>query len=233
VTRPARAAVAASAVMADRYATAAAIAAREATRAADIARKPARVENVAAQFVARAEEAAITGKKPRQTISANTGYGQMAGIADTAKYTAAAANAARYAAESARQAGAHRAARHAERAAQLAASWADMARSRAASGHYAPYTATQTARYARRAAAAAAYAARSSGPLGRCATSAVGLAVALLPTASRERYREEWKSDLWQLPSRRKRTRYMCSALAPGALRLAVVLRQRKIRADR
>ena len=68
-------------------------------------------------------------------------------------------------------------------------------------------------------------AARASGPLGRCTTRAVGLAAALLPPASRERYIEEWKSDLYHTPTRLRRARFVPSMLA-GAARLAVVLRQ-------
>lgn len=224
VTRPAQAIAAAHAVMADRYATAAAIAAREATLAASMAVQPSRVQNVTPTFISRAKNAARSGKAYEQTLAASSAYGQMAGIASTAKYTAAAANATRYAADAARKAGADRAARRADHAARVAGGWADLARHRADNSHYAPYTALKTARYARRAAAAARYAARASGPLGRCTTGAVSLAAALLPSASRDRYTEEWKSDLCHLP-RRKRTRQVAGILS-AAVRLAVVLRQ-------
>jgi hypothetical protein len=103
-----------------------------------------------------------------------------------------------------------------------------MAQGRAEQSHYAPYTAKKTAHSARRAAAAARYAARASGPLGRFATSTVGLAVALLPTASRDRWNEEWKSDLCHM-SGRKRAR-MVIDLLPAAVRLAVLLRLPKPR---
>jgi|GEM_PF-6800043 hypothetical protein len=224
MTRPAQPIQAASAVMADRYATAAAMAAREATRAAKMAMHPGRAQNVAAQFISGAKEAAMTGRKHEQVIEAGTVYGQMAGIASTAKYTAAAANAARYAADAAREAGALRAAKRAERAAQVAASWAEMARRRAESSHFAPYTALMTARYARHAAAAAHNAARAAGPLGHCTTRAVSLAAALLPPVSRERWTEEWKSDLYHLARRRERARFVPRMLA-GAVSMAVTLR--------
>ena len=224
MTKPAQAIAAANAVIADRYATAAAIAAREARRAASMAVQPSRVQNVTPEFIGRADKAARTGEKYEQTLPAASAYGQMAGIASTAKYAAAAANATRYAADAARKAGAHRAADRAERAAHAATWWAEMAQHRAENSHYAPYTALRTARYARRAATAARYAARASGPLGRFTTSAVGLAAALLPSASRDRYTEEWKSDLCHL-LRRERVRFLAGMLS-SAVRLAVVLRQ-------
>jgi len=223
VTRPAEAVAAVNAVMADRYATAAATAAREATRAAKMAVHRGRVQNVTPEFIGRAEKAARTGTTYEQTLQAGNAYGQMAGIAGAAKYAAAAANATRYAAEAARKAGAQRAARRAEHAAQVAAWWADMAQHRADNFNYAPYTVLKTARYARRAAAAARYAARASGPLGHFATGAVGLAAALLPAADRDRYTEEWKSDLCHLP-RRKRARQVAGMLSAAA-RMAVALR--------
>lgn len=223
MTRPAQAVAAVNAVMADQYATAAATAAREATRAAGMAVQPSRVQNVTSEFIGRAAKAR-SGASYQQTLQASNAYGQMAGIASTAKYAAAAANATRYAADAARKAGANRAARRAERAARVAAGWADMARHRAENSHYAPYTALRTARYARRAAVAARYAARAAGPLGRFTTSAVGVAAALLPSASRDRYTEEWKSDLCHLP-RRRRARFVAGMLS-AAVRLAVVLRQ-------
>lgn len=224
MTRPAQAVAAAHAVIADRYATAAAIAAREATYAAKMALQPGRVQNVTSEFIGKAEKTARTGVMYEQTLHAGNGHGQMAGIASAAKYAAAAANATRYAADAAGQAGAARAARRAQTAAEVAAWWADMARHRAETSHYAPYTAMKTARYARRAAAAARYAARASGPLGRVTTGAVGLAAALLPSGSRDRYTEEWKSDLCHLP-RRRRARQVAGVLS-AAVRLAVVLRQ-------
>lgn len=222
MTRPPEAIAAANAVIADRYATAAAMAAAEATRAAKMAVQPGRVQNVTTEFLGRAEKAR-SGEEYEQTLRASDAYGQMAGIASTAKYAAAAANATRYAADAAVKAGAPGAARRAERAAQAAAWWADMAQQRTETSHYAPYTAVQTARYARRAAAAARYAARASGPLGRFATGTVGLAVSLLPAASRDRWNEEWKSDLCHV-SGRKRARLVASLL-PAAVRLAVLLR--------
>lgn len=223
MTRPAEAIAAAQAVIADRYATAAMTAAREATHAAKLAVRPARAQNVTSQFVRRAEKAERTGEEYERTLRASDAYGQMAGIASTAKFAAATANATKYAAEAAVQAGAPRAARRAKRAADVAAWWAAMAQQRAETSHYAPYTATQTARYARRAAAAARYAARASGPLGRFATGAVRLAAALLPAASRDRYTEEWKSDLCHLPPR-QRARLIAGQLS-ASVRLAVVLR--------
>jgi hypothetical protein len=186
--------------------------------------QPGRAQNVAPQFASRARKAARTGEKPEQTIGAASVYGQMAGIVSTAKYAAATANAARYAAEAARKAGAERAAGRAERAAGLAASWADLAQRRAESSHYSPYTAMMTAKYARNAAAAAHQAARASGPLGRSTTRSVCLAAALLPPASRERYAEEWKSELWYMTGRRQRVRFVPSMLS-GAVKLAVFLR--------
>ena len=225
MTTRAEAAAAASAIVADRYANAAAIAAREATRAARLVRRPGRAKNVTTAFVDSAEDAVRAGTEDERTLQASLVYRQLAGTANTAKYAAAAASAARYAADAAYQAGAFRAARRAQKAAQLAADWAEMARHRAANSHYAPYTALKTAQYARRAAAAARYAARASGPLGYCTSSAVGLAAALLPPGSRDRYTEEWKGDLCHLP-RRKRVRFVAGMLA-GAVRLAVVLRHR------
>jgi hypothetical protein len=103
-----------------------------------------------------------------------------------------------------------------------------MAQDRAEKSLYAPYTATQTARSARRAAAAARSAARDSGPLGRFTTGTVGLAVALLPRASRDRWNEEWKSDLCHR-SGRQRAR-LVAGLLPAAARLAVLLRLPKPR---
>jgi hypothetical protein len=223
VTRPAQAVAAENAVMADRYATAAATAAREATRAAVAAVQRGRVQNVTPEFIGRAEKAARTGTTYEQTLQAGNAYGQMAGIAGTAKYAAAAANATRYAANAAREAGAQRAARRAEHAAQVAAWWADMAQHRADHFNYAPYTALKSARYARRAAAAARHAARASGPLGRFAAGAVGLAAALLPSANRDRYAEEWKSDLCYLAPR-QRARQVAGILS-AAVRMAVALR--------
>jgi hypothetical protein len=211
--------------MADRYAAAASIAAREATRAAQIATHHGRRKNVASKFVSRAKDASRSGGKYEQVIGTSSVYGQMAGINNTAKYAEAAANATRYAAQAAREAGARRAARRAENAAQVAGGWADLARRRAETSHYAPYTALMTARYAQRAAAAAHRAARASGPLGRCTNGAVFLAAALLPAASRERYAEEWKSDLWYRPNRRARARFVPGMLS-SAVQLAVILRQ-------
>lgn len=224
MTRSAEAVAAARAVLADRYAIAAVTAAREAKRAADMAIQPRRTENVTSKFVGRAARAARTGESYEQTLEESSDYGQMAGIASTAKYAAAAANATRYAADAAEQAGAPRAARRARAAAQMAAEWAAMAQSRAETGHYAPYTAIRTARYARRAASAASAAARAAGPLGRCTIGAVGLAVAILPSASRARYTEEFKSDLCQVP-RRQLARSIVSIMV-AAVQLAVVLRQ-------
>ncbi len=222
---------AASAIVADRYATAATAAAREATRAANMVNRPRRVQNVRSLFISNAKKAAATGGKHEQTIKADTAYGHMAGITGTAKYTAACANATRYAADAARRAGSKRTANQAERAARAASAWAATAQLRADNSLYAPYTAIQTAKYARRAAAAARNAARASGPLGRCTTHAVGLAAALLPQASRERYIEEWKSDLWHQASRRTRACFVPRMLS-SALRLAVVLRQSASRSE-
>src|SRR5215472_14617172 len=224
MTRPTQAVAAANAVIADRYADAAVTAACEAKRAASMAVQPGRVQNVTPEFIGKAEKAARTGEAYEQTLQPANGYGQMAGIASTAKYAAAAANATRYAADAARKAGAYRAAERAERAARIATGWAEMAQHRAENSHYAPYTALRTARYARRAAAAARYAARASGPLGRFTTSAVSLAAALLPSASRVRYTEEWKSDLCHMP-RRERARFVAGMMS-SAVRMAVVLRQ-------
>jgi hypothetical protein len=209
--------------MADRYATAAAIAARESTLAAKMAMQPGRRQNIAAEFKRSAKAAAKTGRH-EQIIDAGIVYSQMAGMANTAKYAAAAANAARYAAGAARDAGALRVARRAEHAAGVAASWADLAQYRAETSHLAPYTALMTARYARHAAAAAHKAARACGPLGRYTTSAVVFAAALLPSTSRDRYTEEWKSDLWHQPTRVARARFVPGMLA-SAVRLAVILR--------
>jgi len=224
MTRPAQAVAAAHAVTADRYATAATLAAVEATRAARVAVDRRRIQNAAAEFVDHARRAEQTGAPYQQTLAPVGVSGQMAGIAAAAKYAEAAANATRYAAESARSAGAHRAAGRADRAAAAAAWWADMATHRAETSTYAPFTVMKTAHYARRAAAAASAAARASGPLGRVTVSAVGLAAALLPAASRDRYTEEWRSDLCHL-RRRQRPRNVAGILS-AAVRLAVLLRQ-------
>jgi len=231
MTRPAQAVAAAQAVIADAHATAAALAAWEATRSATMAVQPPRVQNATSEFVGRAEKAARTGAAYEATLSPDRAYGQMAGIAATAKYAAAAANATRYAADAARTAGAQRAARRAEQAAEVAAWWADMAQDRAEHATFAPYTVLRTARCARRAAAAARYAARAAGPLGRFTSGVVGLAVALLPAASRDRYAEEWRSDLCHL-SRRQRVRHVAGILS-AAVRLAVLLRQSELRGRR
>src|SRR5260370_4140283 len=61
VTRPAQSVDAASAVIADRYATAAATAAREATRAARIVMQPRRTQNLGSLFIGRGQKAAKTG----------------------------------------------------------------------------------------------------------------------------------------------------------------------------
>jgi len=230
MTRPAQAVAAAHAVTADRYATAAALAALEATRSARVAVERRRIQNAASEFVDHAKKAERTGAY-EQTLAQTSASGRMAGIAATAKYASAAANATRYAADSAREAGAQRAASRAERAAAVAAWWADMAQHRAEQSTYAPFTVMKTAHYARRAAAAARYAARASGPLGRVTVSAVGLAAALLPPASRDRYTEEWRSDLCHLP-RRQRARNVAGILS-AAVRLAVVLRQPALRGRR
>jgi hypothetical protein len=231
MTRPAQAVAAAHAVTADRYATAAALAALEATRSASVAIGHRRIQNAASEFVDHAQRARRTGAAYEQTLSPAGASPQMAGIAAAAKYAAAAANATRYAADSARQAGAQRAAWRAERAAVAADWWADMARHRAEQSTYAPFTVLRTARYARRAAAAARYAARASGPLDRFSTGAVGLAAALLPAGTRDRYDEEWRSDLCHLP-RRQRARNVVGILS-AAVRLAVVLRQPALRGRR
>jgi hypothetical protein len=148
----------------------------------------------------------------------------MAGMADTAKYTMAAANAARYAAGVARKSGARGAARRADRAAADAISWASHVDDAAATSDYAPYSVMMAANAARRAAIAARGASLAAGPLGRYATRLVGIAVFLLPHGNRARYQEEWKSDLCTLPDWRARCRYILSMLI-GAMRLAVVLR--------
>jgi hypothetical protein len=222
MTRPAQAVAAAHAVTADRYATAAALAALEATRSASMAIGHRRIQNAASEFVDHAQRARRTGAAYEQTLSPAGASSQMAGIAATAKFAAAAENATRYAADSARQAGAQHAAGRAERAAVAAAWWADMAQHRAEQSTYAPFTVLRTARYAQR--AAARYAARVSGPLDRLSTGAVGLAAALLPAGTRDRCDEEWRSDLCHLP-RRQRARNVVGILS-AAVRLAVVLRQ-------
>jgi hypothetical protein len=231
MTRPAQAVAAAHAVIADQHATAAALAASEATRSASMVAQRRHVQNVTSEFMDRAEQAERTGAPYEQTLSSDSAYGQLAGITATAKYAAAAANATRYAADAARKAGAQRAARRAEHAAEVAAWWADMARHRAENSNYAPYTALRTARFARRAAAAARYAARASGPLGLFTTGAVGLAAALLPPSSRDRYAEEWRSDLCHLASP-QRARYIAGILS-ASVRMAVVLRQPALRGKR
>jgi hypothetical protein len=81
----------------------------------------------------------------------------------------------------------------------------------------------ETARAARAAATAARRAAVVSGPLSRGSVRAVSLAVAVLPSGSRARYQEEWKSDMCCQP-RESRRGYTFSMLA-AAMRLAVVLR--------
>ena len=224
-------AAAAKAVVADRYATAAALAAAEAEHSATMVMQRGRVQNAAGEFVGRAQKAEKAGEGYEQVLSPGGAAGHMAGIAATAKYAAAAANATRYAARAAHDAGAFRAARRAEHAADVADWRAEMARERAKQSIYAPFTAQQTARSARLAAAAARRAAHATGPLGRVTTGAVGLATALLPAASRDRYGEEWRSDLCYLPPRR-RARHV-AGIVSAAVRLAVVLRQPEPRAGR
>jgi hypothetical protein len=224
-------AAAAQAVVADRYATAAALAAAEAEHSATMVMQRGRVQNAAREFVGRAQQAEKAGEGYEQVLTPGGAHGHMAGIVATAKYAAAAANATRYAARAAHDAGAFRAARRAERAADVADWRAEMARERAKQAIYAPFTAQQTARSARLAAAAARRAAYASGPLGRVTTGTVGLATALLPAASRDRYGEEWRSDLCYL-SPRKRARHMAGIMS-AAVRLAVVLRQPAQRAGR
>ena len=226
MSSPQEAVVAAEkAVVADRYATAAALAAAEAEHSATMVMQRGRVQNAAAEFVDRARKAERAGEGYEQVLSSDDAvYGHMAGIVATAKYASAAANAARYAAKAAEDAGAFRAARRAEHAADVADHRAEMARERAEQSIYAPFTAHQTARSARLAAAAARRAAHAAGPLGRVTTGTVGLATALLPAASRDRYGEEWRSDLCYLPPR-NRARHV-AGIVSAAVRLAVVLRQ-------
>lgn len=88
------------AIIADRYAASAALAAEEAARAAALALRPGRVQNMGPRFLRAASKARRTGSEYQQTIRADGAYGQMAGMASTAKYAAAAAHAARYAAKS-------------------------------------------------------------------------------------------------------------------------------------
>jgi hypothetical protein len=213
---------AAKAVVADRYATAAALAATEAEHSARMVLYRGRVQNAAAEFVNRAKRAEH-GEAYEQVLSSDSVSGHRAGIVATAKYATAAANATRYAAQAAADAGAFRAARRAEHAAMVAEWRADMARERVAQSIYAPFTAQQAARSARLAAVAARRAAHAAGPLGRVTTGTVGLATALLPAASRDRYSEEWRSDLCHLPPR-KRARQM-AGIVSAAVRLAVLLR--------
>jgi hypothetical protein len=222
---------AAKAVVADRYATAAALAAAEAEHSASMVMQRGRVQNAAAEFVGRAKKAERDGEGYEQVLSSDPAYGHMAGIVATAKYTSAAANATRYAARAAYDAGAFRAAKRADHAADVADYRAEMARERAAQSIYAPFTAQQTARSARLAAAAARRAAHAAGPLGRVTTGTVGLATALLPAASRDRYGEEWRSDLCYV-SPRQRAR-LVAGIVSAAIRLAFVLRQPKLRAGR
>jgi hypothetical protein len=214
---------AASALLADRFATAADIAARE----AELAWKrlqPGRVRSLTPELKAAARTGAGITRRHDQIIEEDRVSYAMAGIADTAKYALAAANAARYAARAAEASGARRAARRADREAAEATSWASQAQYAVDKFSYAPYTAMMTAAAARRAAVAARSAALAAGPLGRCSANAVGIAVLFLPRDSRARYQEEWKGDLCVLPHWRARRRYILTMLA-GAARLAVILR--------
>ncbi len=213
----------AGALLADRFATSADVAAREAELASKRLR-PGRVKNMARELRAAAKAGAGTKIRHDQIIEQDGVSYAMAGMADTAKYATAAANAARYAARAARSAGARGAAGRADRAAAEAASWASQAQEAAEKFNYAPFTVMMAAAAARRAAIAARGAALAAGPLGPYTTRAVGIAVVLLPHASRARYQEEWKSDLCTLPDWRARRRYIASMLS-GAMRLAVVLR--------
>lgn len=222
-TPPEAVAAAVKAVVADRYATAAALAASEAEHSARMVLYPGRVQNAAAEFVGRAKKAEKGEEAYEQVLSSDPVSGHRAGIVATAKYTTAAANATWYAAQAAAEAGAFRAARRAEHAAKVADHRAEMARERAAQSIYAPFTAQQAARSARLAAVAARRAAHAAGPLGRVTTGTVGLATALLPAASRDRWGEEWRSDLYHLPQR-KRARQV-AGIVSAAVRLAVLLR--------
>jgi hypothetical protein len=211
-------------LLADRSAAAAASAAREAMLAANMAMKPGRAENVLAHIIRRVQTETKTGSRHEVTIAHEGVQIAMAGLGGTAKYALAAANATRYAADAAEAAGARRVANRARRAARDATNWAEVAQYSADTSRYSPYTALMTAGAARRAASAAVRAACAAGPLGHCVTQIVGLAGALLPRVSRERYREEWKSDLCYMPRSRVRARYVLSIL-PCAVRLAIVLR--------
>jgi hypothetical protein len=224
MTRPAESvqAPAVSALLADRAAAAAAAAAREARLAADRV-MPGRVENMTPVLIANARNRGKRGSRHQQVIGPARNDVAMAGIAWAAKYTMAAAHAARYAGDAAEAAGGTRAAKRAWRAAEQAASWAEVAQYLGDTSSYSPYTALMTAKAASSAAAAARRASMAAGPLGYGTTQIVGLASAVLPRASQDRYREEWKSDLCQLP-RRRRAREVRQILA-AALRLAVVLR--------
>jgi len=212
-----------------------------ADRFAMIAASSAQAATVAAKGVQRTFHARnLTGDLPRlpkprtgryvPLIAADDaayqdrGWSASSSIASTARYTAAAADAARYAAAEAEAAGAMRAARGAYYAAQLAASWAGTAQRAVDRGNHAPFTALMAAQAARNAAQAARKAANAAAPFGVCATRTVNLAVAMLPPATRDRYREEWKSDLSYLEDRMRRARQVCNMLAAAA-RLAIILR--------
>lgn len=60
---------------------------------------------------------------------------------------------------------------------------------------------------------------------------ALAAAVVLLPSATRERWLQEWAGELSVLPTRRARARFALQMLR-GVPRLAVVLRQHKARRD-
>jgi hypothetical protein len=211
------------ALLADRFASAADLAAREAERACGHVQRPGRARNLARPFKAAVRAGAGRTRRYEQIVQDDRRDVAMAGIADTAKYTLAAANAARYAAEAAAASGSRWAARRTRRAALNATYWASQAQYAADHLNYAPFTALETARAARAAATAARRAAVVSGPLSRGSVRAVSLAVAVLPSGSRARYQEEWKSDMCCQP-RESRRGYTFSMLA-AAMRLAVVLR--------
>jgi hypothetical protein len=157
------------------------------------------------------------------------GWNASSSIASTARYTAVAGDAARYAAAAAEAAGATRPARSAYFAARQAASWAGTAQRAADRGDHAPFTALMAAAAARNAALAARKAANAAAPLGVCATRTVNLAVAVLPPGARDRYREEWKSDLCYLEERLQRARQVSNMLV-AAGRMAFVLRYPSVR---
>jgi len=218
----------ADALLALKYSRAAAHAAHETVVAANSAASPVRATNVLALLAGNARQERRIGARHEVVIRSTHGDVALAGMAAVAKYGLATANATRYAADAAENAGARHAANRARRAAGRLESMARMAEWKAATSVYSPLTALMTARAARAASVQAARAASAAGPVGPSATRIMGLALIVLPRGDRERYLEEWVSEMWGLPPGWARLRSALSILR-GAPGLGLFLRTKRI----